>query len=78
MSNSKGLAVTLVCNRTDFKVLNEAQDTFEVTIIELPNKFDLSSYKIKTGTMKKGGNHGQDQEEMDNNVNDLNQQAVNQ
>ena len=54
------LAVILVCNKTDVKVLNEAQDIFEVTIIELPNKFDLSSYKIETGTMTNGGNHGQE------------------
>ncbi|GLH01310.1 Probable ATP-dependent RNA helicase CG8611 [Gryllus bimaculatus] len=41
---TKGLAITLVSDEGDAKILNEVQDRFDVNITELPDEIDLSSY----------------------------------
>lgn len=41
---TKGLAITLVSEEGDAKILNEVQDRFDVNITELPDEIDLSSY----------------------------------
>ncbi|XP_013380238.1 spliceosome RNA helicase DDX39B [Lingula anatina] len=41
---TKGLAITLVSDESDAKILNDVQDRFEVNITELPDEIDLSSY----------------------------------
>merc|ERR1712152_74978 len=41
---TKGLAITMVSDESDAKVLNDVQDRFEVDITELPDEIDLSSY----------------------------------
>ena len=41
---TKGLAITLVSDEADAKILNEVQDRFDVNITELPDEIDLSSY----------------------------------
>merc|ERR1712203_694147 len=41
---TKGLAITMVSDEGDAKILNEVQDRFEVDITELPDEIDLSSY----------------------------------
>jgi hypothetical protein len=40
----QGLAITLVSDEGDAKILNEVQDRFDVNITELPDEIDLSSY----------------------------------
>jgi len=41
---TKGLAVTFVSEESDAKTLNEVQERFDVSITELPDEIDLSSY----------------------------------
>jgi len=41
---TKGLAITFVSDEGDVKILNEVQNRFNVTITELPDEIDLSSY----------------------------------
>lgn len=41
---TKGLGITFVCDETDAKVLNDVQDRFDVSITQLPDEIDLSSY----------------------------------
>jgi len=41
---TKGLAVTFVSDETDAKILNEVQERFDVSIPELPEEIDISSY----------------------------------
>lgn len=38
------MAITLVSDEGDAKILNEVQDRFDVNISELPDEIDLSSY----------------------------------
>ena len=44
MSNLQGLAITMVSEEADAKILNEVQERFEVDITELPDEIDLSTY----------------------------------
>jgi len=41
---TKGLAVTFVSEESDAKTLNEVQERFDVSISELPDEMDLSTY----------------------------------
>lgn len=41
---TKGLAVTFVSDEGDAKILNEVQERFDVSIPELPEEIDISSY----------------------------------
>ncbi|KAI6224360.1 RNA helicase [Aphelenchoides fujianensis] len=41
---TKGLAVTFVSDEEDAKTLNGVQDRFDVTILELPEKIEVSTY----------------------------------
>jgi len=41
---TKGLAITMVSEEADAKILNEVQERFEVDITELPDEIDLSTY----------------------------------
>ncbi|XP_015377833.1 PREDICTED: ATP-dependent RNA helicase WM6 [Diuraphis noxia] len=41
---TKGLAITFICEETDANVLNSVQDRFDVTIGQMPNEIELSSY----------------------------------
>ncbi|XP_003747488.1 spliceosome RNA helicase DDX39B [Galendromus occidentalis] len=41
---TKGLAITFVSDSEDAKTLNEVQDRFDVSISELPDEIDISSY----------------------------------
>jgi len=41
---TKGLAVTFVADETDAKTLNSVQERFDVSITELPDEMDLSTY----------------------------------
>jgi len=41
---TKGLAITFVSEESDAKTLNEVQERFDVSITELPDEIDLSSY----------------------------------
>ncbi|KAI1293874.1 Spliceosome RNA helicase DDX39B [Halotydeus destructor] len=41
---TKGLAVTFVSDESDAQVLNEVQERFDVSIPELPEEIDISSY----------------------------------
>jgi hypothetical protein len=45
----QGLAITLVSDEGDAKILNEVQDRFDVNISELPDEIDLSSYSKFVG-----------------------------
>ena len=40
----QGLAITFVSEEVDAKTLNEVQERFDVSITELPDEIDLSSY----------------------------------
>ena len=40
----QGLAVTFVSEEKDAKTLNEVQERFDVSITELPDEMDLSTY----------------------------------
>lgn len=40
----QGLAITLVSDEGDAKILNDVQERFDVNITELPDEIDLSSY----------------------------------
>ena len=41
---SQGLAITLVSDESDAKILNDVQERFDVNITELPDEIDLASY----------------------------------
>ncbi|KAF7414551.1 hypothetical protein HZH68_003040 [Vespula germanica] len=41
---TKGLAITLVSDENDAKILNDVQERFDVNITELPDEIDLASY----------------------------------
>merc|ERR1711913_213412 len=41
---TKGLGITFVAEETDAKILNEVQERFDVSITELPDEMDLSTY----------------------------------
>ncbi|KAK6194702.1 spliceosome RNA helicase Ddx39b isoform X1 [Patella vulgata] len=41
---TKGLAITLISDENDAKILNDVQERFEVNITELPDEIDISSY----------------------------------
>lgn len=41
---TKGLAITLVSDEADAKILNDVQERFDVNITELPDEIDLASY----------------------------------
>ncbi|XP_038213529.1 ATP-dependent RNA helicase WM6 [Zerene cesonia] len=41
---TKGLAITMVSDENDAKILNEVQDRFDVNITELPEVVELSTY----------------------------------
>ncbi|KAK4337077.1 hypothetical protein RND71_043707 [Anisodus tanguticus] len=41
---TKGLAITFVSEEEDAKILNDVQDRFDVSIPELPEEIDISSY----------------------------------
>ncbi|OQR76498.1 spliceosome RNA helicase DDX39B-like [Tropilaelaps mercedesae] len=41
---TKGLAVTFVSDGEDARTLNDVQDRFDVSILELPDEIDISSY----------------------------------
>ena len=41
---TKGLAITFVSDSEDAKTLNDVQDRFDVSISELPDEIDISSY----------------------------------
>ncbi|KRX84194.1 Spliceosome RNA helicase DDX39B [Trichinella sp. T6] len=41
---TKGLAITFVSDESDAKVLNDVQDRFDVSIGELPDELDVTSY----------------------------------
>jgi len=41
---TKGLAVTFVSDEKDAKILNDVQERFDVSINELPDEMDLSTY----------------------------------
>lgn len=41
---TKGLAITFVSDETDAKILNSVQDRFDVSIPEMPNDIDVSTY----------------------------------
>lgn len=51
---TKGLAVTFVSDGEDAKTLNDVQDRFDVSILELPDEIDISSY-IETNWAHKSG-----------------------
>lgn len=40
----QGLAITLVSDENDAKILNDVQERFDVNITELPDEIDLASY----------------------------------
>lgn len=40
----QGLAITFVSDEVDAKVLNNVQERFDVSITDLPEEIDLSSY----------------------------------
>lgn len=40
----QGLAITLVSDESDAKILNDVQERFDVNITELPEEIDLASY----------------------------------
>lgn len=40
----QGLGITFVSDETDAKVLNDVQERFDVSITQLPDEIDLSSY----------------------------------
>jgi ATP-dependent RNA helicase UAP56/SUB2 len=40
----QGLAITLVSDESDAKILNDVQERFDVNITELPDEIDLASY----------------------------------
>lgn len=41
---TKGLAITMVSDENDAKILNDVQDRFDVNITELPEEIELSTY----------------------------------
>ncbi|KAK6194703.1 hypothetical protein SNE40_000286 [Patella caerulea] len=41
---TKGLAITLISDENDAKILNDVQERFEVNITELPDEIDISSF----------------------------------
>jgi len=41
---TKGLAITFVSDENDAKILNDVQNRFDVSISDLPDEIDLSSY----------------------------------
>lgn len=41
---TKGLAVTFVADESDAKILNSVQERFDVSVTELPDEMDLSTY----------------------------------
>ncbi|EYC23926.1 hypothetical protein Aduo_005008 [Ancylostoma duodenale] len=41
---TKGLAITFVSDETDAKTLNSVQDRFDISITELPDTIDVSTY----------------------------------
>jgi len=41
---TKGLAVTFVSDESDAKILNSVQERFDVSVTELPDEMDLSTY----------------------------------
>merc|ERR1711962_1561611 len=41
---TKGLAITMVSDESDAKILNDVQERFEVNITELPDEIDISTY----------------------------------
>ncbi|CAF4940998.1 unnamed protein product [Pieris macdunnoughi] len=41
---TKGLAITMVSDENDAKILNVVQDRFDVNITELPEEIELSTY----------------------------------
>jgi len=41
---TKGLAITFVSDEADAKILNDVQERFDVSITELPDEMDLSTY----------------------------------
>ena len=41
---TKGLAISLVSEEADVKILNQVQERFEVNITELPDEIDISTY----------------------------------
>lgn len=41
---TKGLAITFVSDENDAKILNSVQDRFDISITELPEKIDVSTY----------------------------------
>lgn len=41
---TKGLAITFVSDENDAKTLNSVQDRFDISITELPEKIDVSTY----------------------------------
>lgn len=41
---TKGLAITFVSDESDAKILNSVQDRFDVSIPEMPNDIDVSTY----------------------------------
>merc|ERR1711962_1498632 len=41
---TKGLGISFVAEETDAKILNEVQERFDVSITELPDEIDLSTY----------------------------------
>jgi len=41
---TKGLAITMVSEEADVKILNQVQERFEVNITELPDEIDISTY----------------------------------
>lgn len=46
--HTQGLAITLVSDESDAKILNDVQERFDVNITELPDEIDLASYsKLK-------------------------------
>ncbi|KOC69827.1 ATP-dependent RNA helicase WM6 [Habropoda laboriosa] len=47
---TKGLAITLVSDESDAKILNDVQERFDVNITELPDEIDLASYSKFTLT----------------------------
>lgn len=50
----QGLAITFASDENDAKVLNNVQERFDVSITELPDEIDLSSYSkwLKSDTRK--------------------------
>ncbi|XP_004929003.2 ATP-dependent RNA helicase WM6 [Bombyx mandarina] len=41
---TKGLAITMISDENDAKILNQVQDRFDVNITELPEEIELSTY----------------------------------